>query len=259
MTDYRFQRFDIGIMLGDMRFSRAGKSPLLLDCSRTVEVLDQGAASLEALSAGRLLVLVTGSFSCPMTVSSLPELNALVGRYAQLFSPVLVYVREAHPGEQCPQAETLDEKRALARRLREELTLDWPIVIDSLEGSLHKRLDIKPNSLHVFDKEGKCRFQALWAGDFKAINQGLNRLAKGQSPKKPVRQAMLGPFLCGAGFIMPVLRKAGTKAMRELRMGAPPIWLLAWLADRFRLVPVTDRGLVVAGVGVLSLLALLVV
>ncbi|MDT8407808.1 MAG: hypothetical protein RQ715_11210 [Methylococcales bacterium] len=254
MTDYRFQQFDIRIMLDDIRFSQVGKNPLLLDYSQTVEVLDKGTVSLEALAAGRFLLVVTGSFSCPMTVSSLPELNALVGRYAQQFSPVLAYVREAHPGEHCPQADTLDEKRELARRLREELTLDWPIVIDSLEGALHQRLDIKPNSLHVFDTQGKCRFQALWGGDFKAIDQALKQLSQGQSLKKPVREAMFWPFLRGAGFILPVLRKAGAKARRELLIGAPPIWLLAWLADRFRFVPLTWRGFAAAGSMVLVVL-----
>ena len=43
--------------------------------------------------------------------------------------------------------------------------MDWPVLVDVLDGTLHRILDTKQNSLHILGSDGTLEFRALFAGD----------------------------------------------------------------------------------------------
>ena len=54
-----------------------------------------------------------------------------------------VYTREAHPGGNVRQPVTLEEKVEHAHLLQEIHSVDWPVLVDDLDGTLHRALDTK--------------------------------------------------------------------------------------------------------------------
>lgn len=240
--NYRFKHFDIRVMMSDLRFSRAARQRRGLDINRTVSLSDGSSTTLKTLAADKPLVLITGSLSCPMTISSLPLLRELLSNYQSAFSIALVYVREAHPGEHYAQPDTIGQKLANACLFNELYDLQMPIIVDDLPGSLHHALDTKPNSLHIIGTNGDILFQSLWAGDMTAAGRAFEAIVSGKPPASAVSEKMLAPFLRGAGYIHDTLKLAGRQANRELMLGAPPVWLLSRTAATLKPVSRERRG-----------------
>ncbi len=74
-----------------------------------------------------------------------------------------MYTREAHPGEHLPEHETLDDKLAAARRLRDEIGIRRPILVDDLEGTAHTAYGLLPNMTWVLGRGGQILYKAMWA------------------------------------------------------------------------------------------------
>jgi peroxiredoxin len=108
------------------------------------------------------VVLTFGSASCPMTASSISGLNELYEDYrSEDVEFLLVYVREAHPGENLPAHSSMEQKAAAAELLREEEDINIPIVVDDLRGSVHRKYGKYPNATYVIDKSGRVAFRML--------------------------------------------------------------------------------------------------
>ena len=75
--EYRFEHFSIKVMTGDMRVSRGALRPGRFLPDLPVTMSDGHSTSLYQLADGKPLLLVTGSITCPMTVSSITALNEL--------------------------------------------------------------------------------------------------------------------------------------------------------------------------------------
>ena len=252
-NDYRFEHISIKVMAGDMRFSPDALRPGQRLPDLPVMMSDGRSTSLYQLADGKPLLLVTGSITCPMTVSSIDELNELQAELADKINVVLVYVREAHPGENFPQPHSLEEKTDNANKFRRDYDIRFPSIVDDLDGQLHQWLDVLPNSAHLMGTGGEILTQSLWMGDGEwledvralvASDNLVHHLASGKRPgNKRVSQRMLMPFLKGAGFMHETLNKAGNQAYRELVRGAPPISLLSRMAALFSFLPKNKRGL----------------
>lgn len=240
LDNYRFEHFDFRMMLQDMRFSqeslRAGDR--LPDT--TLLTPDGDEASLRELAAGRPIVLVTGSTSCPLTVSSLPDLNRLEKRYGDRVQFVLLQVREAHPGAELNQPHTQQEKLEHAQHMREVLGVRWPVLVDDIDGSLHRLLDTQPNSLHIIAPGGEILYRALAAGDA-GVEDAIARVAAGDPPRKEQSQSML-PMLESAGFMHDTLVRAGKGAYVDVAKSAPPMVALAMGAKLMPFIPKRKRG-----------------
>jgi len=222
---YLFNHFRTSLLLKDMRFSADSAAPGEMLPDRRLTSLDGTEVSLRELAADRPLVLVTGSLTCPITAASLPRLKELEERFHDELAFAFVYVREAHPGESIPQASTLEEKREYARTLRESYGVSWPVLVDDLDGALHRALDTNPNSVHVVDAEGRILFRALFADD-PATHEALEAIAHGRSPQHPTGNAFLGPALKSVGHVHDVLVSAGKGAYADVARSAPPMALL---------------------------------
>lgn len=75
---------------------------------------------------------------------------------------VFVYTREAHPGENVPHHDVLDQKLAGARLLRDETGIQRPILVDDLGGTVHRSYGPMPSMTWVIDRGGRVAYRAPW-------------------------------------------------------------------------------------------------
>ena len=111
---------------------------------------------------GKWLVIESGSLTCPMYVKNVKPFVKVREKHPDV-EWLVVYVREAHPGEKAGQAKTIDEKIAYAKRNREEYKEDRRIVVDSVEGRWHHDWGLLPNTVYVINPEGKVIYRADWS------------------------------------------------------------------------------------------------
>jgi hypothetical protein len=99
-------------------------------------------------------------------VGEVSPLNELYRRYRDLgFEFLTIYVREPHPGERYGPHETWEQKLNFARDCREQDGIQNPLLVDDLEGTVHRAYGSLPNMVHVIDKSGKIAYKAMWADD----------------------------------------------------------------------------------------------
>ena len=126
------------------------------------------------------VVLTFGSATCPMTAGSIRGLNRLHEEYAgDDVEFLFVYVREAHPGEQLPAHRSLEDKTEAAELFREEEEVELPILVDSLDGKVHRQYGSRPNSTHLIDKSGRVAFRAVWTRP-SVLEEALEELLESQ-------------------------------------------------------------------------------
>jgi hypothetical protein len=168
----------------------------------------------------RLLVLETGSTTCPLYRGNIRRMARVASRHPDVVFVVL-YTREAHPGERRGAHRDRDDKLAVAGRLVEQAGEWRPVVVDDLGGSLHRRLEGAPNSVTVLDGDGRVRWY-LHDNDPSAVGQVLDDLSAGRSPRvtrtrfrPPDPRTALAALLTG-----------GRDALRDFLRGLPA--LLRW-------------------------------
>lgn len=111
---------------------------------------------------GRWLVIETGSLTCPMYVKNVRPFAELRRRHPDV-DWLVVYVREAHPGERLRPAQTISEKIAYARRSRDDYGETRKIVVDSVDGRWHHDWGLLPNIVYVVNPEGRVIYRADWS------------------------------------------------------------------------------------------------
>lgn len=142
--------------------------------------LDGAPVRLSDYLRGKPLVLETGSMTCPMYAQSVPPMQDLIRKYPQL-DHVLLYVREAHPGERQPQHASLEAKLEAARtscsRYHEG---NRPVLVDALNGAAHRAYGTMPNSVFIIAPDGTILFRSLWnnAAEMDGI---LGKVARGEA------------------------------------------------------------------------------
>ena len=244
--DYRFSRFRAGLMLADMRFSRKALRPG--DVFPRVELLstDGSRFQLDEYADGRPILFVTGSITCPLTAASIPDLRNLHQQYGDKVALVLLYVREGHPGENYLQPQTIEEKLQHAQDLQRHFGVSWPVAVDDIDGSLHRALDAKPNSLHLVNSNGKIAFRSLWAGDTASVERAVEQLVRGEDLTRTESQKMVGPVVRSGGYITEVLKTGGKAAVRDAFLAAPPMILLGQFSSLLTFVSKSRRGTIAA-------------
>jgi alkyl hydroperoxide reductase subunit AhpC len=122
------------------------------------------------------VVLMTGAVTSPMCAFEIPPLNRLYqefsGRGVSFF---LLYTRESHPAENYPAHQSWDQKRSHAAALMRLEDVRFPIIVDSLDGKIHRSFGTWPNALFVIHKDGRLIFQSNMAND-RELRQFLDDL-----------------------------------------------------------------------------------
>lgn len=108
-----------------------------------------------------------------MTRSAGPALRELHDRFGGRIEFVSLYVREAHPGDDYPQPGTTERKIQHARDYAERDGVSWTVAVDDIDGTLHERLDEKPDSAYLVGTDGRgcpsrpwssCRWSSAGCG-----------------------------------------------------------------------------------------------
>ena len=243
---YRFERFHAALILNDAWFSGDAPKPGQTLSDQILIRSDGEEISLRSLADGRPLVLVVGSLTCPLTISTLPTFSEMNRLYGDRVAFAFIYTREAHPGEHIRQPATLTEKVEHARLLKEFHGVDWPVLVDDLDGTLHHTLDTKQNSVHIVGPDGRIVFRALFAGDDEVKN-AIAILAAGGQPRKSQSLGRLAGPMKSIGYIDETLRRAGSQAYRDVVKAVPPMAVMAALAGAFPFLDRSNRGWTAAG------------
>jgi hypothetical protein len=178
-----------------------------------------------------------------MTASAAPSLQELYDEFGEDIDFIMLYVREAHPGEHFAQAETLEEKLEHALFLKKLYNIEWTVAADSIDGDLHRALDPKPNSAFLMDKEGKILFRSLWAADYQALRQALKTTSAGRVPEKKQSEKLIGPVTRAMGRVYEVIERGGPQAVKDLWWAGFPMAMAGKLATLFPHLSPDQRGI----------------
>lgn len=87
----------------------------------------------------------------------------------------ILYVREAHPGGNYPAQKSLSDKLQHAADLKHLERVGRAILVDNVEGTVHRDYGMRPNSVYVIGRDGIILFRADWNAPEEVKTQ-LNRL-----------------------------------------------------------------------------------
>jgi len=97
---------------------------------------------------------------------------------------VFIYTREAHPGENVPHHDSFDRKLACARLLAEEAGISRDILVDDLDGTVHRAYGLMPNMTWVIGPGGRVAYKANWTSAAN-VEAFLGRFLAGQAEHPP--------------------------------------------------------------------------
>jgi hypothetical protein len=253
--EYRYPRFKRHLLMEDMAFI-GGPAPGAPFPDFTLHTLAGERVEKEDLVGSRPVLFMMGSVTCPMTAAASPIFQRLYREFGQQVRFITLYVREAHPGDDFPQAGTLEQKLAHARAYARRDRIPWQVLVDTPEGALHRQLDPKPNAVYVMAPDGTVAFRSLWANDERVMRRALGQLTDGMHLPLGEAQPRLVPMMSGLGCVEDMLELSGGHARDDLRREAPPMYAMARLAGLFRPLSPGQRTMAAMATSALAVWAL---
>ena len=127
------------------------------------------------------VVLVFGSYSCPNFRSAADALRSMQKRYGARVPFLLIYIREAHAGNNWQStrneregismapAASLSEKQEHAAMCSRKLHLPFPSLVDGMDGAVENAYHAWPSRAFILDKSGRILYSTrLTELDFQA-------------------------------------------------------------------------------------------
>ncbi|CAN5891762.1 hypothetical protein BH23ACT10_BH23ACT10_16490 [soil metagenome] len=182
-----------------------------------VERLDGPPIRLAEVADGPLVV-ETGSTTCPLYRRNIPKMRAVADAHPAAFA--MLYTREAHPGERRGAHRDMADKRAAAATLPDAAGEWRQILVDDLDGTLHRRLEGAPDSITVLDHAGTV-LSYHHDGDPRAVGAFLDSLEAGR-PDPSIRARFVPP---APHVALPALLVGGWQAVRDFARGLPALAL----------------------------------
>jgi hypothetical protein len=109
-------------------------------------------------------------------VGEVSPLNELYRNYRDLdFAFLTIYVREPHPGENYGAHQSWDQKLKYAQECRNQDGIQTAVLVDDLDGTVHRAYGSLPNMVYIIEKNGKIVFKAMWT-DHNEIESALANL-----------------------------------------------------------------------------------
>jgi thiol-disulfide isomerase/thioredoxin len=242
-NDYRYKHFTTRLLFRDLRFGKTTTGPG--DALPRFQLVTTEGDPLgnDDLPGDKPLLLVFGSMTCPNTASAAPHIQRLYEKLGDRVKFIMVYSREAHPGEHIGQAETLAEKLDHARALKNFFEIDWTVAVDTIDGDLHRALDPKPNSAILVNSQGTIVYRSLWAADRAALQRMMQAVIAGQQVTKTQSVALFGPVAKAMGQVQKTMQRGGPQAVKDLWVAGFPIALAGRIASLFFWLSPDRRGL----------------
>jgi len=161
-------------------------------------------------------VIETGSTTCPLYCAQIEPMRRVSSRHGDVRF-VMLYTREAHPGERRGPHLSTDDKLEEAARIADSAGEWREVWIDRLEGDLHQRLAGSPNSVTILDSEARV-LAWLHDSDAGAVEQLLDGLSRGDVPSD-VRSKFRPP----SPRAIAALLRGGWKAVWDFALGFPSL------------------------------------
>jgi thiol-disulfide isomerase/thioredoxin len=258
MSEYRYKRFTTSLLFRDLRFPGAAAAPGDRFPSFDLVTTNGDRLVNSDVFGDKPVLFIFGSMTCPMTASSAPSVQELYDEFGDRVDFVMLYVREAHPGENYAQAETIEDKIESARALQEFYGINWTVVTDSVDGDLHRALDPKPNAAYLANSDGEILFRSLWAADYGALRQALDDAAGGRAMNRTQSNKLLGPVIRAMGVVREVMERGGPQAVSDLWRAGFPMALAGQVATLFKPLGPDQRGIAAVVTLALGLLVILI-
>ena len=257
VNGYRYKRFTSGLLFRDLRFGKdaAGAG----DSFPSFELVTTNGDRLvnHDVFGDKPVLVIFGSMTCPMTASAAPSVQQLYDEFGDRVEFIMLYVREAHPGENFTQSVTMKEKLEYARALKKFYDIQWTVAADNIDGDLHRALDPKPNSAYLINSKGTIVFRSLWAADRDALHRALDVAAAGRVPEMKQSEALIGPVIRAMGQVQEVMTRGGPQAVRDLWRAGFPMALAGRVATLFTPLSPDQRGIAAVLTLALSMLVVL--
>ena len=163
------------------------------------------------------IVLDTGSITCPMYANTTKDMNKLQKEYPNVHF-LLLYIREAHPGEKTQSVKTMEEKINHAKLTDKYYNEQREILIDSLDGKAHKLYGSMPNMTYVIGIDGIVKFRANWT-NIDALKNVLKNIDTDMIEKKDFYDIVKPlPWIAIRTLLI-----GGTTALLEFVIGLPQL------------------------------------
>ena len=115
-------------------------------------------------------------------------LNELYQRYRYKgFEFFTIYVREPHPGEHYAAHRTWEQKVKFAHDCREKDSIETPMLVDDLNGTVHRAYGTMPNMVYLIDKNGRIVYKAMWTDHEEIASVLANVVSADELQAKGVR------------------------------------------------------------------------
>ena len=107
---YRYKHFTTNLLFRDLRFRKEAAAPG--DTFPEFELITTDGSTLvnENVFGDKPVIFIFGSMTCPMTASAAPSVQDLYDEFGDRIEFIMLYVREAHPGENFTQSDTIESK-----------------------------------------------------------------------------------------------------------------------------------------------------
>lgn len=209
--DYNYSRFRVSNYDYE-KFPGPKAGDSMLDFE--LHTLDGTAVRLSDYN-GRWVVLETGSLTCPMYVKNIKPIGKLTDQFPDV-AFLVVYVREAHPGSRRGAHSDLTEKTALANEMIADFGEGREVLIDSVEGDMHRAYGSFPNMVYIINPEGMVVYRCDWSFA-KKIEEVLKNRPRIET-KERVQIITAAPWI-----MVPVTLKGGWDALWDLVIELPGV------------------------------------
>ena len=150
-----------------------------------------------------------------MYVKNINPIKSVIKKYPDV-EFLVVYVREAHPGSRQGAHATLAQKLSVARKSRHVYDEIRSVVVDDLDGSMHRAYGSFPNMVYVINPDGVVVYRCDWA-----FPHLIDRVL-GDRPKLHLTERKR--IVTAAPWVMvPVTLKGGWDALWDLLIALPGI------------------------------------
>jgi hypothetical protein len=157
---------------------------------------------LDQFRGKRPVVLVTGSYSCPIYRQRLPALDRLYEKYRDRAAFFILYTVEAHPlGSASPYADrewvteenrrerilvvqpsSYEERVRLALECQRRLGSRLPVLVDGMNNAAWAQYGKAPNAAYLIDSQGEVQVRQGWFDPFRFEEAFLQSL--GEEPPR---------------------------------------------------------------------------
>ncbi len=111
---------------------------------------------------GKWVAIETGSSTCSMYTKDIAEMKKIREEFPDVVF-LLIYVREAHPGERLGPHQSMEEKLKAARLLAPRYGEHRRVLVDNLDGDFHRAYGSMPDVAYIVRPDGTIHYRCNWA------------------------------------------------------------------------------------------------